>query len=70
MKQSFWIAAAAVLEKEGTIPAQLVQRWDECVSESNDPQIIEKILAAAFPEMQHMPLEELCSVSASLLHKR
>jgi len=70
MKKAFWIAAAAVLQKQGTLPAQLLQRWHECVKESNDPQIIAKILAAAFPEIINLSLRELCIVAATLLDKR
>jgi hypothetical protein len=70
MKQAFWIAAAAVLEKEGTLPDQLLQRWQECVQESNDSKIIGKILTAAFPDISNLPLNELCNVATTLLDKR
>lgn len=70
MKQAFWVAAAAVLEKEGTLPDQLLQGWHECVQESNNPEIIGKILAAAFPAMNNLSLHELCNVAAILLDKR
>jgi hypothetical protein len=70
INQAFWIAAAAVLEREGTLPDQLLQRSLQCVKESNHPQIVRKILAAAFPEMHNLPLDDLCNVAATLLYKR
>lgn len=70
MKQAFWIAAAAVLEKEGTLPDHITERWDECIRDSNDSQIVNKILSAAFPDISTLPINELCSVAAALLDKR
>jgi hypothetical protein len=70
MKKAFWVAAAAVLKKQGTLPDQLLQRWHECVQESNNPAIISKILAAAFPEISNLSVDGLCNVAATLLDKR
>ena len=70
MESAFWVAAGAVLAKEATVPDQILDRWHECVLHSNDPEAVNKMIKAAFPDLEAMPMEELSEVALALLEKR
>lgn len=70
MGSAFWVAAAAVLTKEGSLPEEILDRWEECVHTNTDPEIVNKIFEAAFPVLERLPMDELAEVASALLAKR